>query len=314
MIATAALLGLSGCDGDDGVVARGWVEGREVDVAPMAAGRILAVLVDEGDTLEVGDTVALLSRDATLADAEVARGRADAALARLQELERGARAEDIAAAQAELQGAEAELLRARRELARVEALDSANLSSDQLVDEARTLALRAASRRDVAREALARLRRGARPEQIAAARAELEAARAALTGALSTAGELLLVSPVAGPVLVRSFEPGEVVAAGAPVVTVLGGRRALGTRVAGAERPGRGDGGRASASRHRCAARHGVRGDGHLDRVARGVHAACRADRRGARRPDVRGAAARRRPGRAAARRAAGRGAFRTRR
>lgn len=222
-VAACALLATAGCAGEEGVVARGWVEGREVDVAPMAGGRLLAVLVEEGDTLAVGDTVAVLSRDATLAEAEVARGRADAALARLQELERGARVEDIAAAEAELEAAEAELTRVRRELARVESLDSLDFASERMLDDARTLALRTASRRDVAREALTRLRRGARPEQIAAARAEVEAARAGLAGAQATAGELILVSPTAGPVLLRSFEPGEVVSAGAPVVTVLAG-------------------------------------------------------------------------------------------
>lgn len=223
LLAAVLGCGVVACADDDGLVVRGWVEGREVDVAPLAGGRLLSVLVDEGDTVAIGDTVAVLSRDATLAEAEVARGRAEAAAARLLELERGARAEDIASAEAELAAAEAELVRVRRELVRVESLDSLDLTSQQALDDARTLTLRAAARRDVAREALRRLRRGARPEQLEAARAELNAARAALSGAESVAGELVLVSPVSGPVLVRAHDPGEVVGAGMPVVTVLAG-------------------------------------------------------------------------------------------
>ncbi|HUF14116.1 MAG TPA: HlyD family efflux transporter periplasmic adaptor subunit [Longimicrobiales bacterium] len=211
------------CDGGDDVVARGWIEGREVAVAPMTGGRLLSVLVEEGELVRRGDTVAVLTRGATTAEAGAARARAEAAAARLRELERGARPEDIGAARAELQGAEAELARARAELERLESLDSLDFVAEQRMDDARAVALRAASRRDVAREALTRLQRGARPEQVEAARAELDAARAALAAAESVAGELVLTSPVSGPVLVRVFEPGEVVGAGAPVITVLAG-------------------------------------------------------------------------------------------
>lgn len=212
---------LSSCAEGGGTVARGWVEGREVDIAAMTTGRVVAMRVDEGDTVQAGDTIALLSREATAAEAAVARARMEAAAARVRELERGARAEDIGAARAELEGAEAEHARASVELRRLESIESPAFMSEQELDNARTAVLRAAARRDVAREALARLRAGATREQLDAARSELAAARAALAGAESVAGELVVVAPVSGPVLVRAFEPGEVVAAGAPLVTVL---------------------------------------------------------------------------------------------
>ena len=219
----AVCLLLAGCSGSGAPVARGWIEGREVDLAPMTSGRLVLLRVDEGDTVSVGDTVALLAREQTLAEAEVARARVESAAARVRELERGARVEDVRAAQAELEGAEAEVQRARRELARLEALDSLDFVPEQTLDDVRALTLRAVARRDVARETLARLRAGATREQLEAARSELEAAQAALAAAQSVAGELVLVAPVSGPVLMRSFDPGEVVGAGAPVVTVLAG-------------------------------------------------------------------------------------------
>lgn len=214
---------LLACGERNGRVARGWVEGREVDVAPLTGGRVAAMYVDEGDTVVVGDTIARLSMEATTAEVDVARGRLAAAMARLRELERGARAEDVASARASLAGAEAELARARRELERVESLDSLDLTSEQALDGAQAAAATAAARRDVARETLARLRSGATREQLDAARSELETARAALSAAESIAGELMLLAPVSGPVLVRAFEPGEVVAAGSPLVTLLDG-------------------------------------------------------------------------------------------
>ena len=202
-------------------VGRGWVEGREVDVAPLTGGRLVAVHVDEGDTVAIGDTIARLSKGSTTAEVDVARGRVAAARARLRELERGTRTQDIAAARASLEGAEAELVRARRELERVEALDARELTSARALDDARAAALSAASRRDVARETLARLRAGATPEQLDAARSDAAAAEAALDAAESVAAELVLLAPAGGPVIVRVFDPGEVVPAGAPVVTIL---------------------------------------------------------------------------------------------
>ena len=224
-VAASALLVLAACDGDADALARGWVEGREVDVAPLTGGRLVSVLVDEGDTVATGDTIARLSMGATTAEVDVARGRLATATARLRELERGARVEDIAAARATLAGADAELERARRELVRIESLDSLDLTSDRALDEARATTLSAAARRDVARETLARLRAGATREQLDAARSEVAAASAAVAAAESVAAELVLLAPAAGPVLVRAFDAGEVVPAGRPVVTILDGDR-----------------------------------------------------------------------------------------
>jgi len=212
---------LPACGGDGGDVARGWVEGREVVVAPMSSGRLVTVRFEEGDTVAVGDTVALLTRAEVPAELAAARSRAEAAQARLAELERGSRSEDVAAARAELSAAEADLANRVRTAGRLEALEAGEGVSQQELDEARTAVAAARGRRDVAREAVARLVRGARPEQLEAARAEADAAAAAWASARAAAGELTLLSPVSGPVLLRTAEPGEVVAAGRPVLTVL---------------------------------------------------------------------------------------------
>jgi HlyD family secretion protein len=78
----------------------------------------------------------------------------------------------------------------------------------------------AAGRRDAVAEALRLLRQGARPEQIAAARAELENARAALAAGQATATDLVLTAPVDATVLGRYVEPGEVIAAGQVAITL----------------------------------------------------------------------------------------------
>jgi HlyD family secretion protein len=60
---------------------------------------------------------------------------------------------------------------------------------------------------------------------VEAARGQVAAARAALQSASATSGDLTLVAPEYGVVLGRWTDPGEVVAAGTPVVTIGQPRR-----------------------------------------------------------------------------------------
>jgi HlyD family secretion protein len=216
---SAALLG--GCDAEDGLRATGTLEARETDVAALAAGRLVEVRVREGDAVQIGDTIAHLARRELAGELAAAQARVGAARARLAQLEAGSRREDIAIARAELAGAEADIVQAERELRRLHALAERELTAPEQRERAETALQRAHSARDAARETLLRLQRGTRPEEIAAARAELELAEAQWAQARAVAEELVLLSPARGVVALRNFEPGEVVAAGAPVVTLL---------------------------------------------------------------------------------------------
>jgi HlyD family secretion protein len=92
--------------------------------------------------------------------------------------------------------------------------------SEQQAEAAATAARSAAARRDALRNTLVLLREGTRPERVRAGRAELQVARGALAAAEATASDLVLVSPVNGTVMGRHVEPGEVIPAGTPALTV----------------------------------------------------------------------------------------------
>jgi HlyD family secretion protein len=205
---------------DGAIVAHGTVEVRETDVAPMQAGRVVRIAVDEGQPVEPGDTLAVLMRAALPANVERERARTLAAEAALRDLERGARAPELDGAEAEVRGAEAEAERTARELVRMRTLAAGNAVSRQALDNAEAAARAAASRLDAARERLALLREGTRPERIRQARAEVASARAAVAALEADVGDLVLVAPVRGVVLARLAERGEVLAAGTPAVTV----------------------------------------------------------------------------------------------
>jgi HlyD family secretion protein len=221
-VLVAFAIPVAGCSEDegDGIEAVGTVEIREHDVAPMTAARVVRLLVDEGASVDAGDTVAVLSMATLSADIDQARARVATTQAALREAEAGPRTAEIERAEADLRAAEAEADRAAKDLERIRALTEGGALAEQQLDEARTLATTTANRRDALRETLRLLRQGTRPERIAGARAEVETARAALAAAQATRSDLVLLAPVTGIVLGRHAEVGEVVAPGTPVMTV----------------------------------------------------------------------------------------------
>lgn len=220
LILLLALLAAACGDERDEAEATGTVEVIEVDASPLQPARVMRVWVDEGDTVRAGDTLATLTLPATKGDVDVREARLAQARAALAELEAGARPQEVASAEAELRAAAAEAGRTSRDVERYRALLEGGAVSRQQFDQVQTAARVADGRRDAAAEAVRLLRAGARVERIAAAEAEVESARAALTASRGTEDELTLVAPVAGMVTERYAEPGEMVAAGQPVVSV----------------------------------------------------------------------------------------------
>jgi HlyD family secretion protein len=216
------------------VRASGHVEATDVRLAPEVGGRILTLAVKEGDRVE--PNALILRLDAT--DFELAAARAKAersqADAQLALLEAGSRREDISQAQAQTQAARDEVAAARAELTsaeadleRFEALLKANAGSRKQRDDAGT-------RRDVAREhvqaaesrvraaeqSTARLVSGARPQEIAAARARVAAAAAQLATIEKSIGDTTLRSPIAGVVTEKLVEVGEMISPRTPAIII----------------------------------------------------------------------------------------------
>lgn len=213
---------VAGCDQNDppGLEAYGTIEVHEADVAAPVPARVVRILVDEGDSVSAGDTLALLTQtdlDATLA---AYRARVGTAEAQLRDLEAGARQQEVGRAQAELAAATAEADRTAEDLKRIRALAQADLASRQALDNAEAAARVAAQRAESAREALRLLQAGSRPGTIQAARAEVENAQAQLRAAEARASDLVLTSAVSGRVLLRLAEPGEILGAGVPALRV----------------------------------------------------------------------------------------------
>jgi len=214
--------------------ATGYVEATDVRVSAEVAGRLLDLRVGEGDRVKAGDLVARLDT----ADTELAIRRAqadrDQADAQLRLLQAGSRPEDIrqasaqvASAQADVRAAQAQLDAASADVTRFENLLRANAGSVKQRDDAVTKRDVAAAqvhaaeqRAQAASDALARLRAGSRPQEIAAAQARVASADAQIAALQKSLADAVVKAPVGGIVTSKLADVGELLPPRGPIVVI----------------------------------------------------------------------------------------------
>jgi len=234
MACCAALAGCNNEASSNAARVSGHVEASEIQVSAEVAGRIVELRVEEGDRVKRGDVIARLdTRDTEL---QIERLRADraGAEAQLRLLQAGSRAEDVRQAEAQVEAslsevaaARAELKSAETDLERFESLLRANAGSQKQrddakarVDIARERVRGAEERVRGGREALARLRAGARPQELDAARARVAGVDAQIAVLDENLKDAQVVSPVDGIVTSKLADEGELVAPRTPLVLV----------------------------------------------------------------------------------------------
>jgi HlyD family secretion protein len=204
----------------NGVVASGTVEITEADLGFQRPGRLDSLAVREGDVVAAGEALAWLDRTDLLAERNVRESQRRAAQAHLTELETGSRTEETAQAREALRAAAERAANARREAERAERLYAGGAISERQRDAAMTAMEVADAERSAAAERLSLVETGPRTEQIAAQRAVVAQADAALAAIDAVLGHTEIRAPFPGRVTVRHREPGETVAAGSPVLTI----------------------------------------------------------------------------------------------
>ncbi len=221
LIAVTLRLTVFRSEGAEVVRASGTVEATEADLGFQIAGRIEAVRVHEGERVRRGQELARLDRTELLARRRAAKAQVEAARARLAELERGFRSEEVAQGRAALDAARQRLDDAQRDLERTRRLFEGGAVSRELLDKHQTAYQVAKAEYERAKEALEILETGPRAERIAAQRALLAQAEAALAQIDAALEFAVIRAPFDGVVTVRHREPGEAVAPGTPVVTLM---------------------------------------------------------------------------------------------
>jgi len=202
------------------VVASGHIEAIDVRIATKVRGRLLQRPVDEGDAVKAGQLLGILDTidvELSLREAVAQRDQADA-LFRLRVA--GSRREDIAELAARVESVLADLAGAEKELKRQDALVAEGVTTAKTRDDALARRDALAGQLESAKQALARARAGSRDQEIEAARATREAMEARIAQLRQQIADATIVSPTDGLVTEKIAEPGELLAAGAPILVI----------------------------------------------------------------------------------------------
>ena len=251
----------------------GFIESDEIRVGSRVGGRVKAVPVAEGQTVERGDLLVDLEpfqlleqkaqADALLAEAQAeferltagfrpeeiaqAKARHDQLAAFVKKLKNGTRAEDLAVVRSQVELAQGELGLAKLKHQRVEALYVKQAATPDELDQAATelrvkqslLEVRrselekyergtreedleeAEAQWDEANQAWQLKRNGYRREEVAQAKAALESASAAGKAIQRQLDELRVTAPVDGVVEALDLQPGDLVGANSPVLSLI---------------------------------------------------------------------------------------------
>lgn len=188
----------------------GNVDARHASLAFEGSGRILSLSVREGDRVQAGDELgrldtAALEIEKARADAlcRALRAQADMALA-------GYRAEDVRAAQKNAQAAASRLAQAERTYARQLELFKKKVTSRQNLDDARCAVDTLKNEFAAAQASADAYAAGLRPQEVAAALAQADAAKAQaerIDYEIGTASKL--TAPFEGVIRARLAEPGD---------------------------------------------------------------------------------------------------------
>ncbi len=251
----------------------GTVETREIRIGSKIGGRVTNVFVEEGQSVKAGTILVRFECDELKAQraqaaAQVAQSQADldrmlrgnrpeeiaeaeatasAQKAAFEAAQNGPRKQEIDQAQADLAAAQADAINAEAFYQRMEKLVATDTISRQQFDDARDKRDAATQRAESARQRLALLQAGTRPEDLRSAQArfaqaqsaavlarkgfrkeDIAAARGKLAQAQSSEAELdarlkeaELIAPSDATVEVVSIRPGDLVPPGRIVVTML---------------------------------------------------------------------------------------------
>lgn len=222
----AVLAMLMGCAADENpYLVVGELASDRHELSAEVSEPIRAIAIAEGETVKAGQV--LIEQDSTRATTRVAE--AEAALAqqqaRLDELVRGPRSEQITAARASVEGATRELEFRQSEIKRIREIHARGLASPDQLDKAGAALDAAQANRKLHLAQLEERLAGTTVEELAQAEQAVKQAAARRDGIQIDLDRHTLQSPVAGIVDSRLFELGERPNPGQTIIVVLGGRQ-----------------------------------------------------------------------------------------
>jgi len=222
IILSLFLLGLIGCgDGHKGTIeASGTLEAVEVRVSAQVPGQVDRLFVDEGSQVKEGDTLAILDHSTQEIQWRQAQAGVALADAQYQLLVNGARSEDIQQASDALKQLTSSAKLAEDDYNRMKDLYASKSVTKKQYDDAESRYVITKAQLNSAKENLKKMQQFARPEDLEAAKARLDQAKASADLLRKQITDAFILAPVSGTVTNKPVEVGELVGVGTTIVTI----------------------------------------------------------------------------------------------
>ncbi|KAA1258670.1 Multidrug resistance protein MdtA precursor [Rubripirellula obstinata] len=193
---------------------------RESSLSFRRSGPVENVMVDAGDALKAGDTIAVLDTSDLIAQADLADSEQRVAKAQFDEAIAGPRKQTIAAAEARVEQLEAQLIASRNRLNRRQRLVKARAASIEELQDEQQATDRLTAATNEAESQLQELIEGTRSEQIQAAKARLDMSAASRRLIDVQLSDSRIVAPFDCVITERLIDEGSVVGPNQAVVSI----------------------------------------------------------------------------------------------
>jgi len=199
---------------------QGVIEYDERLLAFELGGRLAEVEVHRGETVKAKQVVARLDDEIDRTERQARAAEAEAAAAQVRLLKAGARPEELGALAAKVRAARAGEELVKQNLDRERTLAARGASTKAVLDDLEAQLKTAIANRQALEQELAAMKKGAREPEIESADARASAARGTVALQDERLDRRLLRAPIGGAVLDVHVDPGEVISAGTPVLTL----------------------------------------------------------------------------------------------
>lgn len=212
---------ISGCRNGDNLTLQGYIEGRLIYISSQNSGALTLLPVERGDMIHNNQLLFQLDLNPQLSSAHEALANLNAAKAKLANLEKGKRPSELAAIQAQEEQVIPQITFASKTLQRYQHLYEKKALEKAKVDEAESNYKNLTSRLIELQENLITAKSQARADEIAAAKAEVNAAAEVLHQAAWQLRQKTIIAPTEGEIYDTYYRLGEVVPATHPVLSIL---------------------------------------------------------------------------------------------
>ena len=203
-------------EGED-IQNQGKVKQETVAVAPKIAGRIQSIRVAEGQAVHQGDTLAVLEVPEISARLQQANGVIESAQGQLNLALNGATPEQLQQVEGQIEAAVAQLQFAEQSYQRMSSMFQDSLVPAQQFDEVRSKYRAALAQLKALEARRQEVRNGARPENIQAARGQVERALGARSEVLQAGKERYIIAPAEMVIESIALKEGELATPGYPI-------------------------------------------------------------------------------------------------